>query len=95
MVIVAGTEVHITNQLAVLPAHDEYHLGVRFEANQPVDNVCAGFLQDDWPARNVGRLVEARHQFNDNRDFLAGSGSGDKVIDDRRIRRPFGTSVIA
>ena len=70
MVIVAGAEMHVADQFALFAAHDQQHLRVGLETDQAVNDVCTGFLK---PIRqcNIGGLIEAGHQFNDNRDLLA------------------------
>ena len=45
-------------------------LGVRLVADDAVHHVRAGFLQAGREP-DVRRLVEARHQLDDDRDFLA------------------------
>ena len=52
------------------------------EADYAVHDVCAGFLQ---PVRqfDVGLLVEAGAQFDDDRHVLAGVRRLDQGVDDR------------
>ena len=69
-VIVAGAEVRIALELALLPAHHQDHLGVGLVADHAVDHVRADCLQLRRPV-DIGFLLETRHQFDHYRDFLA------------------------
>ena len=82
--VVAGAEVAVAAQAAALAAHDHRHLGVRLVADDAVHDVGAGLLQAVREL-DVRRLVEARAQLDDHRDFLAGLRGRDQRIDDRRI----------
>ena len=84
--VVAGAQVHVAAQPAVLAAHDERHLAVGLVADDAVDDVCARFLQ---LARelDVRRLVEAGAQLDQHRDFLAGLRRRDQALDERRVGR--------
>ena len=68
--VVAGAEVHVAPQLAVLAAHDEHHLAMRLVADDAVYDVRARFLQ---LARelDVGRFVEASAELDQHRDLFA------------------------
>ena len=72
--VVAGAEVHVAAQQAAtaafLAAHDHQHLGVGLVADDAIDHVRADFLELGCPA-DVRLLVETRHQFDDDGDFLA------------------------
>ncbi len=57
---------------------------MRLVTDQAVDHVRAGFLQAVGQ-RDVGRFVEAGHQLDDDRHFLAGAGGIDQQVDDRRL----------
>ena len=69
-VVVAGTEMGVALQSAFLAADDEQRLGVRLVADDAINDMGADFLQLGRPA-DIGLLVEARHQFDDDSDFLA------------------------
>ena len=64
--------------------HDQRELGVRLVAHDAVHDVRAGFLQPVGQL-DVGFLVEARAQLDDDRHVLAGVRRRDQRIDDRRI----------
>ena len=82
MVIVARTQVDVAPQLVTLPPHDERHLRVGLVTHEPVDDMGTRLLQAVGK-RYVGSLVEARHQFDDHRYFLASAGRVHEVIDYR------------
>ena len=71
-VVVAGAEVAVAAQAFGLAAHDHQHLGVRLVADHAVHDVRAGLLQAVGQV-DVGLLVEARAQLDDDRDVLAGA----------------------
>ncbi len=71
-VVVAGAQVHVAAQPAFLAPHHHQHLGVGLVADHAVDHVRADLLQPRGPV-DVGLLVEARHQLDHHRDFLAAS----------------------
>ena len=84
VVIIAGAEVNVTNQLAGFTSHDQRHFRVCFESDEAVHNVCASLLQPVGQG-NVGCLVEARHEFDDDRHFLAGSSGSHQVVNNGRV----------
>jgi hypothetical protein len=75
--VVAGAEVDVAAQSAFFAAHDEQQLGVRLVADDAIDHMGADFFQLGCPA-DVGFFVEARHQFDDDGDFLAILGGADQ-----------------
>ncbi len=83
-VIVAGAQMHVTAQLAAFAAHDQQHLGVGLEPDHAVDDLHTGLLQAVGQAE-VGFLIEARAQLDDDGDVLAIACGLDQRIDDQRI----------
>ena len=83
-VVVARAQVHVAAQLAAFAAHDEQHLGVRLVTDDAVDDLHAGVLQAIGEAE-VGFLVEARAQLDDDGDVLAVARGLHQLFDDRRI----------
>ena len=75
----------VATQLAALAPHDHDQLRVRLVADDAVHDVRAGFLQARREL-DVRGFVEARHQLDDDGDFLAGARRVDQRIDDRRLR---------
>src|SRR4249919_1862833 len=82
--VIAGAHVHVAAQLAALAAHDQQHLRVCLVADHAVNDLHARILQAVSEAE-VGFLVEARAQLDDNGDVLAVARSLHEMIDDRRI----------
>ena len=72
--VVTGSEVDITPQdtaaTLVFSADDHQHLGVRLVTNHAVNHMRANLLQLGRPA-DIGLLVKAGHQFDDDRHLLA------------------------
>src|SRR5690606_14700752 len=68
-VVVAGAQMGIAHQLALLAAQDEHHLGVGLEPYHAVDHHRAGLLQAAGQLQ-VGLLVEARAPLPDSADPL-------------------------
>ena len=72
--VVAGAQMRVTAQAAAgsvaLPAHNHQHLGVCFVADDAVNDMSADFFELGGPA-DIGFFVEARHEFDDDGDFLA------------------------
>ena len=64
---------------------DERHLGVGLEADHAVDDLRADRLEP-LGERDVGFLVEARLQFDDDRDFLAAPRRLHQQVDEDRAR---------
>ena len=87
-VVVAGPDVDVAAQAGPLAPDDERGLGVRLEADQPVDDVRAGPLELARPD-DVRLLVEAGLDLDQDDDLLAALGRPDERLDDRRVaRRP-------
>ena len=76
-VVVAGAEMDVVAQLAVLAAHHKRHLGVGLQLQEAEDHLNAGALQVACPA-DVGFLVEARLELDQRRDRLARLGGIDQ-----------------
>ena len=69
-VVVAGADVAVAaNAVGLLP-HDEQHLAVRLQPDEPVDDVDARLLEAAGPF-DVRLLVEARLQLDERHDLLA------------------------
>ena len=82
--VVAGAEVDVAAQAAFLAPDDHQRLGVRLVADDAVDHVRADFLELARPA-DVGFLVEARHQLEHDRDFLAVLRGADQRLHQDRV----------
>ena len=85
-VVVAGADVHVAADAAVLAAHHERALGVRLERREAVHDVHAGALQRARPA-DVARLVEARLELDQHHRLLALLGRADQRRHHRRVAR--------
>ena len=83
-VVVAGADVAVAADRAALLAHHQRGLAVRLQADHAVDDVAAGPLQRLGPA-DVGLLVEPGLDLDQHHDLLAGLGSVDERVDDRRV----------
>ncbi|MCY1341494.1 hypothetical protein D9M69_274450 [compost metagenome] len=83
-VVVAGAEVRVAAQLAILATEDEHHLGVGLEADHAVDHHRAGLLQAAGELQ-VGFLVEARAQLDHRGDLLAVARRFHQRVDDFRV----------
>jgi hypothetical protein len=83
-VVVAGAEVGVALEAAFLAADDEQGLGVGLVADDAVDDMGADLFQLGRPA-DVGFLVEARHQFDDDGDFLAVLRGADQRFHQHRV----------
>ncbi len=83
-VVVAGADVRVAAQCVALLADHQGELGVRLEADQPVDDVAARLLQLAGPL-DVGLLVEARLDLDQHQDLLAGLGRVDQRVHDRGV----------
>ena len=78
-VVVAGAEVAVAAGDAVFVAADEHgQLAVGLEADDAVEDLHAGVFHAARPA-DVGGLVEAGHQLDDQRGFLGGGGLGERL----------------
>ena len=71
--IIAGRDMDIGRQLAGLAAHHQRQLGVRLQLDEAEHDLHAGAFEVARPA-DIGLLVEARLQFDQRRDRLAGFG---------------------
>ena len=78
-VVVAGAEMAVAARDAVFVAADQHgQLAVGLEADDAVKDLHAGVFHAARPA-DVGSLVEARHQFDDERGFLGGGGFDERL----------------
>ena len=84
-IVVAGGQVAVAPDPVRLLADHEAGLAVRLVAGQPVDHVGAHLLERARPA-DVGLLVEARLQLDEDRDLLAVLGGQGEGLGDRRGR---------
>src|SRR5580698_5292691 len=83
-IVIARAEVRVAADRAVLfAAGDQRELAMRFQADDAVEHLHAGFLQITRPA-NIRRLVKSSFQFDDDGHFFFGRGI-DQRADDRRI----------
>ncbi len=82
--VVAGTEVRIAHDLALLAAQDQHHLGVGLEPDHTVDHHRTGSLQAAGHLQ-VGLFVEARAQFDHRSDLLAVTRRIHQGVDDFRV----------
>ena len=64
--------------------YDQAHLRVGLVPANPVDDVRPHLLEALSPA-NVGLLIEAGGQLEENRDLLSGVGGASQSPDDRRV----------
>jgi hypothetical protein len=85
-VVVAGGDVGVAAQAVVVLAHDQDQLAVGLQADDAVGDVDAGPLHAGGPA-DVGLLVEASLELEDDRDLLAAERGVDQVLDDLRVAR--------
>ena len=83
-VVVAGADVAVAPQLRVLAPDDQDQLRMRLVADDAVHHVRARRLQARGEL-DVGGLIEARHQLDDDRHVLAGARGLDQRIDDRGV----------
>ena len=84
-VVVAGAEVAVAAGGAVFVAADEHgQLAVGFEADDAVKDLDAGVFHAARPA-DVGGLVEAGHELDDQRGFLGGAGFGERLENGRVV----------
>ena len=77
---------HVGGERAALAPHHQRQLGVGLEFDEAVDHLRAGALEIARPA-DIGLLVEARLQFDQRGDRLAGFGRLDQRLDDRGFGR--------
>ena len=90
-VVVAGREVRVALQAALLAPRHEQQLGVRLQADDAVDDLRADRLEPLGPV-DVGLLVEARLQLDDRHHFLAAPRRLDQQVHQRRVRCRCGRS---
>ena len=83
-VVVARPDMDVAAQARALASHDERDLRVGLEPDQPVHDVRAGALQLACPD-DVGLLVEARLDLDEDDDLLAPFGGADERLHDRRV----------
>ena len=84
--VIAGADVHVAAQAAVIVAHHDDDLAMGLQIDDAVGYVNAGFLQPARPA-DVGGLVETRLQLDHHRDLLAVLRRVDQVIDNLGVGR--------
>ena len=82
--IIAGAEMDILPEAIGIAPDDEQRFAVRFQSDHAVDDMGARFLESPRPL-NIGRFIEARAQFHQRGDLLAGVGGVDQRLNDRRI----------
>lgn len=86
--VVAGAEVHVAAQrrLAGLhdAPHDQHHLRVTLVADHAVHDMCADGFELRRPV-DVGFLVEAREQLDDDGHFLAVARGFHQRVHQRRV----------
>ena len=82
--VVAGAQVAVAADPLGFAPHDQHHLGVGLVADHAVHDVRAGFLQARRQL-DVRFLVEARAQFDHDRDVLAGLRRRHQRVDDVRL----------
>ena len=75
---------HIGAQLAAFAPHHQADLGVGLERDEAIDHLHAGPFQVAGPF-DVGGLVEARLQFDQRGDRLAGFRRLDQRLDDGAV----------
>src|SRR3990167_7411205 len=83
-VVVASAQVGVANNLAVLAAQNQHHLGVGFKAHHTVDHHRTSSLQATGQLQ-VGLFIKARAQLDHRGDFLAVARGFHQRIDDLRV----------
>jgi len=83
-VVVAGADVGVAAQGVALLADHQRQLAVGLQPDQAVDHMAAGLLQLAGPL-DVGLLVEARLDLDQDQHLLAGLGGVDQRVHDRRV----------
>ena len=83
-VVVAGADVGIATQTVRLVADHQGQLAVRLQPDDAVDDVAAVLLQPARPG-DVGLLVEAGLDLDQDEHLLAGLGRVDQGVDDRGV----------
>ena len=86
VVVVAGPDVDVATKAGTFAPDDEADLGVGLQPDKAVDDVGPGLLQPSGPD-DVGLLVEAGLDLDEDHDLLAPLGCPDQVVDDRRVAR--------
>ena len=84
--IISGAEVDVLPEPVGIAPNDEQRFAMRFQTNDAVNDMRAGFFEAARPL-DVGRLVEARPQFDQRRHLFAGAGRVHERLDDRANRR--------
>ena len=87
--VVAGAQVRVALQPRLpvripLAPQQQRQLGVRLQSEHTVDDLRAHVRQPLRPV-DVGLLVEARHQLDDDRDFLAAPRGLDQRLHQHRV----------
>jgi len=82
--VVAGAEMEVGAEMVFLPADDEEHLAMGFQADEAIDHVNAGFLHLFGPGDVVG-FIKAGLEFNKNGHLFFVVSGGDQSIEDRGI----------
>src|SRR5439155_21666870 len=85
-VVVARTDVNVAAKDRPLATYHEGRLAVRLEPHEPVHHVCSGLLQLPGPD-DVGLLVEARLDLDQDHDLLAALGGANERLNDRGVAR--------
>ena len=82
--VIAGAGMNVGREAAAFATHHQRQLGVGLELEEAIDDLHAGAFEIARPA-DVGFFVEARLQFDQRRDGLAGIGGLDQRAHDRRV----------
>ena len=77
--VVPGRKMHIASQAIVLAPYHEQHLGVRLVAHHAVDHMRPDLLETLRPV-DVGLLVEAREQLENDGHFLSAARGRDQDV---------------
>ena len=83
-VVVAGPDVHVAPDTALLAAHDESRLGVGFQLDEAVHDPDPRLLELPGPV-DVSLLVEPCLELDEDEHFLAARGSAEQRVDDPRV----------
>ena len=84
--IIACAQMDVIAQPSILAPHHKRHLGVSLQFHEAEHDLHAGAFEIARPA-DIGFLVEARLEFHQRGDRLAGFGSIDQRADDRAVVR--------
>ena len=82
--VVSGAKMDVASIAVVLAAQYHQHLGVGLVADHAIHHVGSDLFKSGGD-REIGFLVEARHQFHDDGDLLALSGGAQQVFHQHRV----------